>query len=247
MSSWEESFKAYGENRNPDPFVETVSGKHRLHVGDIICAGDTDVPVLTRYEIIKINPNTKHESPLEVSAIRFSDGSLGATWTLGLNVSIISPRKAMGNPMNKESADDRGELYQGKTLDGRELYSASDAQRAAAKIDERLLRQFDTFRAAEMVVRKERGMTQQATFEAIDTELHYQERETAKSDRPDMLETMSMGDILGAIKVNLDRAYAMWYSDGPPNYGEVTPYLRKIAALCVRAGIQFVLPKRKLD
>ena len=82
-------------------------------------------------------------------------------------------------------------------------------------------------------------------YYALDTEREFQDRQTADPSRPDMVESMSMGDILSAMQVNLDKARFTWYRDTDP-YGPTMTFLRKVAALAVKAGEQFGMPERPL-
>lgn len=89
-------------------------------------------------------------------------------------------------------------------------------------------------------------MDRDLVFAAIIGERHYQDRMTARSDRPDMVEEMSMGDILTAMSVNLRRAEALWYSNAKPHQ-EAMEFVRKVAGLAVKAGEQFGMPFRPQD
>lgn len=80
-------------------------------------------------------------------------------------------------------------------------------------------------------------------IDAIQSERDYQDRASADGSRPDIRQDVHMGDVLGAIKVNIDRAYEAWYLDVEP-YPKTMEYLRKVAALCVRAGEVFGMPER---
>jgi hypothetical protein len=81
-------------------------------------------------------------------------------------------------------------------------------------------------------------------FEAVLSERQYQDRETLKESRPDMID-MNMGDILLAIEENASKARKTWYYDSEP-YQETIEYLRKIAALCFKAGEKYGMRERNL-
>ena len=88
-----------------------------------------------------------------------------------------------------------------------------------------------------------RLMNREDVYKVIDTERDFQDKHSGDLGRPDMLVQMSMGDLLGAIKVNVDKAYAAWYRDHG-TYPNTTEFLRKVAALCVKSGEQFGMPHR---
>jgi len=52
-----------------------------------------------------------------------------------------------------------------------------------------------------------------------------------------------MGGILTAIQYNLNKAQAEWYLEKTP-YPNTTDLLRKIAALCVKAGEDYGMSER---
>jgi hypothetical protein len=80
-------------------------------------------------------------------------------------------------------------------------------------------------------------------LEAIQTERDYQDRETAKPDRPDMID-MGIADILLAMQINLDKACEVWYYDSEP-YQDTMEFVRKITALGVKAGETYGMPHRE--
>ena len=82
-------------------------------------------------------------------------------------------------------------------------------------------------------------------YQAIDTERDFQNEMTKRSDRPDMIDDMHIGDILSAIRYNLDKANEAWYTGSVPHQNSVE-YLRKIAALCVKAGEIYGMPERNI-
>lgn len=97
-----------------------------------------------------------------------------------------------------------------------------------------------------IVVRNPKAVddSQGKVFQAIKGERDYQDQASTDGTRPDILQEVHIGDLLGAIKVNVDRAYEAWYSDTAP-YGKTMDYLRKVAALCVRAGEVLGMPERE--
>ncbi len=86
--------------------------------------------------------------------------------------------------------------------------------------------------------------TENRIYKAIKSELDYQNEMTNRSDRPDMIENMHLGDILLAINYNFNLAQAAWYKGSTP-HPDTMNYLRKIAALCVKAGMLYEMPERK--
>ena len=87
-------------------------------------------------------------------------------------------------------------------------------------------------------------MDRDIVFKVIDDEREYQDDTSSSLDRPDMKRNMTTGDILCAIEFNLDAAKKEWYRDSYP-HKQTIEYLRKIAALCVKAGEDFGMPERK--
>lgn len=84
----------------------------------------------------------------------------------------------------------------------------------------------------------------QEILNIVSQERDYQEAETKKIERPDMIENFGMGDTLSAIQYNLDKARENWYIEAKP-YPNTTSYLRKVAALCVKAGEAYGMTERK--
>ena len=78
-------------------------------------------------------------------------------------------------------------------------------------------------------------MKREDVYKAFDSERAYQDEMSQRSDRPDMIEDMHMGDILSAIQYNLTLANGWWYQEATP-YPKTTDILRKIGALCTKAG-----------
>jgi hypothetical protein len=86
-------------------------------------------------------------------------------------------------------------------------------------------------------------MKRELVYNAIDSERAYQDEMSSRDNRPDMIEDMHLGDILSAISYNLNLANAAWYKGSFP-YQESMEYIRKIAALCVKAGEMNGMPLR---
>lgn len=87
------------------------------------------------------------------------------------------------------------------------------------------------------------NMKRQEVYEAIDSERDFQDALTADVTRPDMIDDLHVGDTISAIEYNLNKAREAWYIDAVPHQ-ESLKYFRKIAALCVKAGEVYGLPKR---
>ena len=87
-------------------------------------------------------------------------------------------------------------------------------------------------------------MRREDVYKAIDTEREYQDDMAARSDRPDMIPDLHVGDTLAAIQYNLTKATEAWYKGAVPHQ-EAMEYLRKIAGLCVQAGENYGMPERK--
>lgn len=86
-------------------------------------------------------------------------------------------------------------------------------------------------------------MTRQDVYKSVDSEREFQIKMAGTAERPDILTDMSLGDCLGALKFNLDKAYDIWYYESPP-YQKTMDIIRKIAALCVQHGEKYGMPKR---
>ncbi len=87
-------------------------------------------------------------------------------------------------------------------------------------------------------------MKRDRVFKIIDDEREYQNDMSMSMSRMDIKAEMTMGDILLAIEHNLSEARRIWYRDQYP-HTSTTDYLRKIAALCVKAGEDFGMPERE--
>jgi hypothetical protein len=72
-------------------------------------------------------------------------------------------------------------------------------------------------------------ITRQDVYDAIDSEREYQENQ--KFIRANM-KSLEMGEGIACIDVLLGEAKRHWYPDYEP-YVDTTPWLRKIAAVCV--------------
>lgn len=86
-------------------------------------------------------------------------------------------------------------------------------------------------------------MEREKVYEAISSERNYQEEMTKRSDRPDIIPEMHVGDALAAMQYNLNKAYEAWYKGSVPHIDTLT-YMRKIAALCVQTGEQYGMEER---
>ncbi len=80
-------------------------------------------------------------------------------------------------------------------------------------------------------------------YYAIDSERDFQDEMTKRSDRPDMIDDLHVGDTITAIRYNLDKATSEWYKGAVPHQNTLE-YFRKIASLCVKAGETYGMPKR---
>lgn len=87
-------------------------------------------------------------------------------------------------------------------------------------------------------------MERKDVYKAFDTERDFQDRMTAREDRPDMIDELHVGDALTAIRVNLQKAESAWYSGSVP-HEETTEYLRKIAGIITKIGETYGIPERK--
>lgn len=89
-------------------------------------------------------------------------------------------------------------------------------------------------------------MKREEVYKVIDTEREFQIKMAGTTERPDILPKMSVGDVLGAVRYNIDKAQAIWYYDTPDKaYQDTMDILRKIAALCVQAMEVNGAPERK--
>jgi hypothetical protein len=88
-------------------------------------------------------------------------------------------------------------------------------------------------------------MKRENVFEVIDSEREYQILNEDKSESH-IVSSLNMGGILTAIQHNLTKAQSEWYCEKAP-YPKTTDLLRKIAALCVKAGEDYGMSSRKVD
>ncbi len=85
-------------------------------------------------------------------------------------------------------------------------------------------------------------MERKEVYKAIDTERDYQ---IANEDKQDshIVSSLNMGGILTAIQHKLTKAQAAWYIEKDP-YENTAEQLRKIAALCIKAGEDYGMKER---
>lgn len=86
-------------------------------------------------------------------------------------------------------------------------------------------------------------MKREDVYKALDSERAYQDEMSQRSDRPDMIEEMHIGDILSAINYNFNLATTNWYQGSVP-HETAMQYLRKIGALCIKAGETYGMKER---
>lgn len=85
-------------------------------------------------------------------------------------------------------------------------------------------------------------MNREHVLEAIESERDFQIQMEDK-DGTHIVSSLNMGGILTAIQYNLVKAQAEWYSEVHP-YENTTTLLRKIAALCLKAGEDYGMKNR---
>ena len=85
-------------------------------------------------------------------------------------------------------------------------------------------------------------MQRDDVYRVIDSERDFQDEMTARDSNPEFVD-MSMGDILLAIRHNLGLAESSWYPNAEP-FEVSMEYLRKIAALSVKAGEKYGMKER---
>lgn len=81
-------------------------------------------------------------------------------------------------------------------------------------------------------------------YRCLDGERAYQDAMSASELRPDMLEEMTMGELILAMEHALAKAREVWYSDAKP-YRATIDYLRKVGGLTVKAMEQFGVVRRE--
>lgn len=86
-------------------------------------------------------------------------------------------------------------------------------------------------------------ITHDEVYEVINGELDFQD-DMAKQDDSHVVADIPLGSILLAIEENLHLARKAWYSGQEP-HEDAMHYVRKIAALGVRAGMQQGMPRRE--
>lgn len=85
-------------------------------------------------------------------------------------------------------------------------------------------------------------MTKENVFEIIDAERQHQLK-FEDTENSHIVSSLNMGGILTAIQHNLTKAQSEWYLEKCP-YPKTTDLLRKIAALCVKAGEDYGMTER---
>jgi hypothetical protein len=85
-------------------------------------------------------------------------------------------------------------------------------------------------------------MERKKVFEIIDAEREHQLKFENK-EGSHIVSSLNMGGILTAIQHNLTKAQAEWYVEKEP-YPKTSDLLRKIAALCVKAGEDYGMSER---
>jgi len=90
---------------------------------------------------------------------------------------------------------------------------------------------------------KKKIMKREDVYKILDGERDYQDRLSADAIRPDIIEDFHLGDNLTAMQYNLNKAIDAWYKEPTP-YKDTMEFVRKIGALCVKAGENFGMPSR---
>jgi len=85
-------------------------------------------------------------------------------------------------------------------------------------------------------------MERNKVIEAINSERDYQ-LSLEDSEGSHIVSSLNMGGILTAIRYNLTKAEAEWYREVAP-YPNTSQLLRKIAALCLKAGEDYGMSNR---
>ena len=86
-------------------------------------------------------------------------------------------------------------------------------------------------------------MERKTVFKIIDEERKHQLK-FEDSENSHIVSSLNMGGILTAIQYNLTKAQSEWYLEKDP-YVKTSDLLRKIAALCVKAGEDYGMTERK--
>lgn len=85
-------------------------------------------------------------------------------------------------------------------------------------------------------------MDRETIHKIVDSERDYQLK-MEDLDGQHIVSTLNMGGILTAIDYNLNKAKDAWYNEVEP-YENTTVFIRKIAALCIKAGEDYGMTKR---
>jgi hypothetical protein len=85
-------------------------------------------------------------------------------------------------------------------------------------------------------------MKRDEVIDVVKQELEYQSS-LEDCENSHIVSTINMGGILTAIQHNLTKAQAEWYYEKEP-YAKTSDLLRKIAALCIKAGELYNMTKR---
>ena len=85
-------------------------------------------------------------------------------------------------------------------------------------------------------------MKRKEVIKAIESERDFQIKMEDK-ENTHIVSSLNMGGILTAIQYNLAKAQAEWYNEVHP-YKNTTTLLRKIAALCLKAGEDYGMENR---
>jgi hypothetical protein len=93
----------------------------------------------------------------------------------------------------------------------------------------------DIFKIADAALNAEPKLqaSRELVYQCIDGERYFQEEQTLRPDRPDMIPNLSVGDHILAMEENLQRARVAWYSGSSPHHAALD-FLRKVTALGVR-------------
>lgn len=85
-------------------------------------------------------------------------------------------------------------------------------------------------------------MERNQVYNIIDREREYQIK-FEDVGNSHIVSTLNMGGILSAIDYNLRNAQSEWYNEKEP-YENTTNFLRKIGALCIKAGEDYGMTER---
>lgn len=86
-------------------------------------------------------------------------------------------------------------------------------------------------------------MKKEDVLKAIQTELDFVER-GEKEGHKHIVKDIPLSSTLEAIRYNLDKANKEWYNEKDP-YENTMDLIRKIAGLCIKAGVKYGMPKRE--